>query len=388
MKKVSIIATFMLVLVMVFGALGVASHAEIEALGYINIFYKTSEDETKCVFKVPVYAGEPVLLSSEQVSDFDSEKDILLNGDTAYGIVISKYDASRDAAYETAGPVDPDAYLSNLTTEDTYNALPSYYNANEYFFEDEIYKETEGAYGSSLSGSVVLPGVKEQYSITFASCNATSEIYTNALSGFKSRVFTYSGESGDYRLAVSTDYKNEGMTLSSGDATEVINTAYKGSYYIEVLSGSTGSVSDVVISLENIDNPDFGSELITFDNNRVYISTMSDTTAYGVSLWRAKHVAQKINISPLNKTFKYSKIKKAKQSFKIKDIDGVGYFYESTKPKYVTVSSSGKVVVKKKTPRGTYKIKVFAVENADYDNENRIVTHYDYTAKTVKVKVK
>ena len=83
MKKFRIITALLLMFTMMFNASGFVSFAHAaETAGYINIFYKTSEDETKCVWNVPVYEGEPVFLTDAQVSDFDSEKEILLSVDT------------------------------------------------------------------------------------------------------------------------------------------------------------------------------------------------------------------------------------------------------------------------------------------------------------------
>jgi hypothetical protein len=48
--------------------------------------------------------------------------------------------------------------------------------------------------------------------------------------------------------------------------------------------------------------------------------------------------------------------------------------YKSSKKKYVTVSSKGKVTVKKKTPKGIYKITITAKGNKNYKSGSKTVT--------------
>ncbi len=384
MKRFRIITAFLLIFTVMFSTPNFISFAEAaEVSGYINIFYKTSEDDTKCVWKVPVSAGEQVFLTSNQVEDFDSEKDILLSGNTFYGVIVTKYDESRDAAYGVSGPADADWYLSSLSDSDIYYTSQSYYNANEYFFEDDIYEESEGSSGSSLSGSVVLPGVKEMYSISFASCDATSGEYVNPVNGYKSRIFTYSKGDKVLKFVLSTDYRNEDAQSTSGNAV-YMNTANSGSYYIEVL----GDSSDIALQLTDAGDANLGSSIAPFDNNRVYLGSVPDVKNYMAYFCSIKHIAQSVSITPTSKTFKYSKVKKSKQTFTIKDKNKVGYYYESTKTKYVTVNQNGKVTVNKKTPRGTYKINVAVLQNTDFDDVTKTLVYYDYAVKTVKVKVK
>ena len=95
-------------------------------------------------------------------------------------------------------------------------------------------------------------------------------------------------------------------------------------------------------------------------------------------------------MTPSSKTIKYSKVKKKKQTFTIKaksSID-VAVSYTSSKPKYVTVNEKGKVTVKKKAPKGTYKITVEVFEDFDYDETTKIRTVYKVVKKAIKIKVK
>jgi hypothetical protein len=387
MKKFRIITALLLMFTMMFNASGFVSFAHAaEAAGYINIFYKTSEDETKCVWKAPVYEGEPVFLTDAQVKDFDSEKEILLSVDTYYGVVVTKYDEARDASYGASGPADPDSYLSSLSSSDIYYSSESYINANEYFFEDDMYEESEGESGSSLSGSIVFPGVKEVHTATFVSSDATSEEYTNPVNGYKSRIFTGSVNGKEIRFVLSTDYKNEeSSTVSDNIAT--VNTATMGSYYIEVL-GEDSIDDSVAIHIADATNPKYDNATTPFDNNRVYIGGMSSVADYMVYFCPIKHIAQTVSVTPTTKTIKYSKLKKKKQTFTIKSKNDVFYTYQSLKEKYISVNYDGKVHVKKKTPKGTYKIKVHATKDISLDEETMTLLYYDYASKVVKVKVK
>ncbi len=75
------------------------------------------------------------------------------------------------------------------------------------------------------------------------------------------------------------------------------------------------------------------------------------------------------------KTYKASVLSKKTASFRIsaKAKNSIGYKVITGK-KYISVSSDGKVKIKKKTPKGTYKIQVFTTENAKYKKATLNIT--------------
>lgn len=87
-------------------------------------------------------------------------------------------------------------------------------------------------------------------------------------------------------------------------------------------------------------------------------------------------------------TVKYSKLKKEKQTiskkkaFTVEDAVGEVTFTKKSGNKKITVSSSGKVTVKKKLKKGSYKVKVKvkAAGDENYKSKSKTVT------LTVKVK--
>ena len=113
---------------------------------------------------------------------------------------------------------------------------------------------------------------------------------------------------------LSTDYRNEDAQSTSGNAV-YMNTANSGSYYIEVL----GDSSDIALQLTDAGDANLGSSIAPFDNNRVYLGSVPDVKNYMAYFCSIKHIAQSVSITPTSKTFKYSKVKKSKQTFTIKD---------------------------------------------------------------------
>lgn len=84
-----------------------------------------------------------------------------------------------------------------------------------------------------------------------------------------------------------------------------------------------------------------------------------------------------------NKTLKYSKLKKKKQSYSVIKSGGVGRvsatYIKKGKiskiicKKYISVSKKGKVVVKKGAKKGTYKIKITVAQKNNYKKTSKII---------------
>lgn len=98
-----------------------------------------------------------------------------------------------------------------------------------------------------------------------------------------------------------------------------------------------------------------------------------------------KEADQKLTASPSKKTVRYSKVKKRTQYVTIKTSGAKGKLVYSkvSGSKYLKVSSTGKISVKKKTKKGTYSIKV-KVYAGSVSGKYNSATIY----KTIKVVVK
>lgn len=88
-----------------------------------------------------------------------------------------------------------------------------------------------------------------------------------------------------------------------------------------------------------------------------------------------KKAANPLKVTTKNQKIKASAVKKKSKSFTIKTSNAQGKVtYKSSKSKYVTVSKKGKVVVKKGTPKGTYKITVTAAGKGIYGKKAKVLT--------------
>ena len=91
--------------------------------------------------------------------------------------------------------------------------------------------------------------------------------------------------------------------------------------------------------------------------------------------YKIVQAAQKITTKVTSKTYTAAALKKKAQSFSIgAKASGKGKLsYKSSSKKYVTVSSGGKVTIKKGTPKGTYKITVTAAGNTNYKAASKVI---------------
>ena len=88
-----------------------------------------------------------------------------------------------------------------------------------------------------------------------------------------------------------------------------------------------------------------------------------------------KKAANTMKVLTKNQTVKAAAVKKKSKSFTIKVSKAQGKVtYRSSKSKYVTVSKKGKVVVKKGTPKGKYKITVTAAGKGIYGKKSKTLT--------------
>ena len=84
--------------------------------------------------------------------------------------------------------------------------------------------------------------------------------------------------------------------------------------------------------------------------------------------------SQKITTKVSSKTYKKTTIDKKSQSFSINAKAKTKLTYSSSNSKYVTVSSNGKVTVKKGAKKGTYTITVKAATSSAYLPASKKIT--------------
>jgi hypothetical protein len=133
-------------------------------------------------------------------------------------------------------------------------------------------------------------------------------------------------------------------------------------------SGITVPGSQYTVSYSN--NTKIGTAKVTIKakSNSAYVSGSVTKT------FKIIKAANSLTVSPAKKSLKASTCKKKAQTFTIKVKKAQGTVsYKSSKKKYVTVSSKGKVTVKKKTPKGTYKITITAKGNKNYKSGSKTV---------------
>lgn len=99
----------------------------------------------------------------------------------------------------------------------------------------------------------------------------------------------------------------------------------------------------------------------------------SDCVRYEVKTSTVKN-SQKITTKVSSKTYKKSTIDKKSQSFSINAKAKTRLTYSSSNSKYVTVSSNGKVTVKKGAKKGTYTITVKAATSSAYLPASKKIT--------------
>ncbi len=185
-------------------------------------------------------------------------------------------------------------------------------------------------------------------------------------------------------------YGYEKITLTVKFADEIVNTnGTLSSDKKSVVFDMALDEEDTVGEDESID--DFNAFLAKLSGNYVYYAYTSssertpDTDAVTLTN-QIPAEDQEISVSVSKKTYKAATLKKGKKTFNIGATANTKLTYKVTKgSKYITVSKTGKVTVKKGTPKGTYKIKITAKAQS-YDAATK--TKYNSATKTIKVVVK
>lgn len=201
----------------------------------------------------------------------------------------------------------------------------------------------------------------------------------NGDDGYKELVITSSDEK-VIKLIGGDDIIKSFLCIKEGTAKITVypkyNTKLKKTFTVKVASGSNSN--NVVIGFNGTDTPKPTTP-------KPSVTKPTTTTSKVV---KKKNT---VKIVTSSKTFKKKAVKKKTQSFKIKvknlykakNIFKINTATTSKKArKYIKVSKAGTVVVKKGTPKGTYKvsIKVTAQESSKYTSATAL--------KNIKIKVK
>ena len=108
------------------------------------------------------------------------------------------------------------------------------------------------------------------------------------------------------------------------------------------------------------------------------IGSVTETTSDGTVVDPGNDTAQKsVTFKNTTKTIKASALKKSKKTYSIiKTFDGgtVSYKVTKGKAKYISVSMTGKVTVKKGAKKGTYKVKISVAATSAYKAATKTIT--------------
>lgn len=221
-------------------------------------------------------------------------------------------------------------------------------------------------YDSFLDKEVKIKGF-----IIYGEKGSTAEKYANQYGfTFVSKSFS-GGTSSDAQNYNTITASDKTMTVSASKArTWAINAKAKGgaklsykSSNAKVKVSSTGKVT--------IPKKFAGTVKITI--------TASATKAYAktskVVTLTVKKAANPMKVTTKNQKIKASAIKKKAKTFTIKVTKAQGKVtYKSSASKYIKVAKNGKVTIRKRTPKGKYKITVTAAGKGIYGKKSKVIT--------------
>lgn len=156
------------------------------------------------------------------------------------------------------------------------------------------------------------------------------------------------------------------VSIKNASVSSISSQTYNGKYKTPAIIVKNGSTTlkkntDYTVSYKNNKNAGTASVIITGKGN--YTDTITKT-------FTINKAEQKISVKTASKNYKYSTLKKKKQSFSIKaTASGKGKLtykvssYPSKAKSFISVSKTGKVTLKKKAKKGTYKIKIETVSS-------------------------
>lgn len=164
---------------------------------------------------------------------------------------------------------------------------------------------------------------------------------------------------------------NKTMTVSASKArTWAINAKAKGGAKLNYKSSNT-KVKVSSTGKVTIPKKFAGTVKITI--------TASATKAYAktskVVTLTVKKAANPMKVTTKNQKIKASAIKKKAKTFTIKVTKAQGKVtYKSSAAKYIKVAKNGKVTIRKRTPKGKYKITVTAAGKGIYGKKSKVIT--------------
>lgn len=140
-------------------------------------------------------------------------------------------------------------------------------------------------------------------------------------------------------------------------STEITLTKVPTSYRGMFIEAATAPKTKITLNYGGAYTHDMASDFVG--------STGEDTH---IQLGKSKYISsQNIKTKVIEKTLKYSALKKSNQSFTIGASAKTSLTYKATVgSKYLSVDKKGKVTVKKGTPKGTYRIAVTAKGSSKY----------------------
>ena len=126
----------------------------------------------------------------------------------------------------------------------------------------------------------------------------------------------------------------------------------------------------VVVSVEDIAGEMEDEEItITASATKAYAKTSKVVTL------TVKKAANPMKVTTKNQKIKASAIKKKAKTFTIKVTKAQGKVtYKSSAAKYIKVAKNGKVTIRKRTPKGKYKITVTAAGKGIYGKKSKVIT--------------
>ena len=206
---------------------------------------------------------------------------------------------------------------------------------------------------------------------------------TTKVSGYKEYTCTKCGDYKQVKIPKLTE-QNEKIDLTNATVKGKTTNIYTGKpltppFIVIVNNVTLKAGTDYTYEFKN--NVNAGEA-------NVFITGKGKYTGVRIGRFQIQKATQPMTVQVKSPSVKARKVKKKKQtiakskSFTIKNAQGAVSFKKKSGSKNLSISSSGKITVKKGTKKGTYKIKVIvtAAGNANYNAGSKTVT--------VKVKVK
>lgn len=207
--------------------------------------------------------------------------------------------------------------------------------------------------------------------IIYGEKGSTAEKFANQYGfTFVSKSFS-GGTSSDAQNYNTITASNKTMTVSASKArTWAINAKAKGGVKLSYKS-SNAKVKVSSTGKVTIPKKFAGTVKITI--------TASATKAYAktskVVTLTVKKAANPMKVTTKNQKIKASAIKKKAKTFTIKVTKAQGKVtYKSSASKYIKVAKNGKATIRKRTPKGKYKITVTAAGKGIYGKKSKVIT--------------